>query len=171
MQASLFLFFYSICKAFLPLPSLEAVLLPLCLKYPEKAFVYALISGCGTSIGGWIGYELSFRYGRKFALKWVSQTTLAEGEKQFNTIGIWAVIVGSITPFPDFILAYIAGIVGMNRWLFLILDGSCRFVRSLLMIFALKQVSSFFHLDRYMTIFSIMILVYFIGKYLIKKER
>lgn len=171
MQANLFLFLYSIFKAFLPLPSLEAVLLPLCLKYPQKAILLAFISGGGTSIGGWIGYELSYRYGRKIALKWVTKKTLDEGEKQFNTIGIWAVIVGSITPFPDFILAYVAGIVGMNRWLFLLLDGLCRLIRSLLMIFALQQFNHFLHFDRYITILSILILVYFIGKYFIHKKR
>ena len=73
MKSGLFLFIYSVFKAFLPLPSLEAVLLPLCLLYPDKAFFYAMLSGFGTCIGGHIGYEISNRYGRKAALRFVSE--------------------------------------------------------------------------------------------------
>ena len=36
------LFLYSILKAFLPLPSLEVLLVPLCLKNPQKWMCYWL---------------------------------------------------------------------------------------------------------------------------------
>ena len=65
MKTSLFLFIYSILKAFLPLPSLEAVLLPMALIQPKYAFLYCILTGIGTCIGGHIGYSLSNRYGRK----------------------------------------------------------------------------------------------------------
>ncbi len=171
MKTDLFLFFYSVCKAFLPLPSLEAVLVPLVLVQPSRAFLLALISGVGTFVGGAIGYEIAFRAGRKSILRWISEETLAKGEALFQKHGILAVILGSLTPFPDFILAYLAGLVKMNRFLFLMLDGTCRMIRSLLITASLSAINQFLHLEKYATILSILLLLYFLIRSILKKKR
>lgn len=171
MKSKLFLFVYSILKAFLPLPSLEAVLLPMCLMKPEYAWIYAMISGIGTCIGGLIGYELSFRYGSSIVLKFVDEKTFEKGIVDFKKYGVLSVIVGSISPFPDFILAYVAGMMKMNRWHFIVLDGGCRYIRSIFLIYFSARLNEFFHFDRYITLLSILLLVYFIGRYTFKKKR
>lgn len=170
MNADLFLLIYSCLKAFLPLPSIEAVFVPLCLTAPTRSFYYAVVSGIGTFFGGYIGYELSVSYGRKFALKLVNEHTLAEGEATMDKYGAMAIILGSLTPFPDFVLAYLAGLCKMNRWLFLLLDGGCRFLRSLLVAATLSKASEYIAIEKYSTILSILILVYFLGKYVIRKK-
>ncbi len=170
MNADLFLLIYACLKAFLPLPSIEAVFVPLCLAAPTKSFYYAAVSGIGTFLGGYIGYELSVSYGRKFALKLVNEETLSEGEATMQKYGAMAVILGSLTPFPDFVLAYLAGLCRMNRWLFLLLDGSCRFMRSLLVAATLSKASEFIAIEKYSTLLSILILVYFLSKYVIRKK-
>lgn len=171
MKSNLFLFIYAILKAFLPLPSLEAVLLPMCLLNPESSWIYAIISGAGTCIGGFIGYELSYRYGSSIVLKFVDEKTFEKGIVDFKKYGILSVIIGSISPFPDFILAYVAGIMKMNRWIFIGLDGGCRYLRSIMLIYFSTKLNEFFHIDRYITILSIFLLVYFIGSYTFKKKR
>lgn len=171
MNADLFLIVYSCLKAFLPLPSLEAVLVPFCLADPQKSLYYALISGIGTFLGANFGYELARCYGRDFALRFMSAKTLDQGEVAMKKYGALAIITGSITPFPDFILAYVAGIYKMNRWLFLLLDGGSRFVRSLLVAYSVNQLSEHFAIEKYSTILSILILIYFLLKYTLKKER
>lgn len=171
MKSGLFLFIYSILKAFLPFPSLEAVLLPLCLLHPKNAFYYSLLTAIGTCIGGHIGYEISAHYGKKAALKFVSEETIEQGITKFQKMGYLYVIIGSITPFPDFILAYVAGILNMNKWIFMLLDGGCRWIRSILLIYFSSYLNQFFHFDRYVLVLSILILVYFIGRYALKKRR
>lgn len=171
MKSGLFLFLYSILKAFLPLPSLEAVLLPICLVYPQYAFLYALLSGLGTCVGGHIGYELAYHYGRKIVLKWVREETLEEGIESFRKYGVFSVILGSLSPFPDFILAYVAGIMKMNRWVFMLLDGGCRFLRSLLLIAFSSKLNAYFPIDRYVMILSVLMLVSFFVKNALKKKR
>lgn len=170
MNADFILILYSCLKAFLPLPSLEAVFIPLCLAAPKKSIYYALISGIGTFIGANIGYELSVLYGRKMALKFVGENKLQEGEIIMEKYGVLAVIVGSISPFPDFLLAYLAGISKMNRWLFLFLDGGCRMLRSLLVAYSLTKVNEYVAIEKYSTILSFLILGYFIVRYIFKKE-
>ena len=157
MKTSLFLFIYSILKAFLPLPSLEAVLIPMCLVHPENAFYYALITGIGTCIGGRIGYELSYHFGRKVALKFVSQDVIDEGMSEFNRVGYLFIVIGSISPFPDFILSYIAGLANMNRWIFMALDGGCRFIRSIILVYFSIKLNHYFDFDKY-TLFMISLL-------------
>ncbi len=171
MNTILFLFIYSILKAFLPLPSLEAVLLPLTLLYPDKALLFACLTGIGTCIGGHIGYEISYHFGRKSVLKFVSEETIEEGISEFKKMGYPFIIIGSISPFPDFLLAYIAGLIGMNKWIFMILDGGCRFIRSIILVYFSIQLNQYFELDRYITIFSILILVYFMGKFILKRKK
>ena len=43
---------YACLKAFLPLPSLEVVLIPLILKNPDGWLLYAMEGAVGTAIGG-----------------------------------------------------------------------------------------------------------------------
>lgn len=171
MKTDLFLFFYSTLKAFLPLPSLEAVLVPLVLVQPKRALILALISGVGTSLGGAIGYEIAFRYGRKVVLRFVSENTLTKGEEMIHQHGILAIVLGSLTPFPDFILAYLAGITSMNKALFLLIDGSCRMLRSLFVTFSIAQMSQYFHLEKYAFILTILLFIYFFLRYILKKKR
>ena len=52
---------YACLKAFLPLPSLEVVLIPLILKNPDGWLLYAMEGAVGTAIGGWIGYQIARR--------------------------------------------------------------------------------------------------------------
>lgn len=171
MKTDLFLFIYSICKAFLPLPSLEAVLVPLVFKQPSRALLLALISGAGTCIGGAIGYEIAYRQGRQFILHWTSEETLQKGEKMIQKHGIGAIILGSLTPFPDFILAYLAGLCKMNRFLFLLLDGGCRLIRSLVVTYSFSMLSQWVQLEKYATYLGLFVLLYLLVSYIFKKIR
>ncbi len=87
MNADLFLLIYACLKAFLPLPSLEAVFIPMCLAQPARSFYYALVSGIGTFFGANIGYTLSAVYGRKIALRFVDEQTLDQGEASIDRYG------------------------------------------------------------------------------------
>lgn len=170
MDTFLFLFIYSILKAFLPLPSLEAILLPMCVLYPQYALIYSILTGVGTCIGGLIGYELSYHYGRKLVLKLVNEDVIEEGITKLNKLGYPFIVIGSLTPFPDFLLAYIAGLIKMNKWMFMLVDGSCRFIRSILLVYFSLELNKHFQIDRYVTLISILILVYFLGKFVLKKK-
>lgn len=166
----LFLFLYAFLKAFLPLPSIEAVLIPMSLLYPEYRFLYAVISGIATVLGGFVGYELAYRYGRKITEKWIDENTLRKQEKLMEKHGPIMIIIGALSPFPDFLLAYIAGITHMNRFIFLVLDGGCRFIRSLIVVMLIHQLSHLEYVKEYSSWISIGIIIYYGCKYLLKKR-
>ena len=129
-----------------------------------------MLSGLGTCIGGHIGYEISDHYGRKAALKFVSEEMMASAVEKFKKMGYLYIIIGSLSPFPDFILSYAAGILKMNRWIFMLLDGGCRWIRSLLLIYFSSALNEYFQFDRYISILSILMLCYFMGRYFLKKR-
>ena len=92
------LILYAILKAFLPLPSLEVVLTPLCLKHPEKWLLYSFEGAIGTCIGGAIGYGIAYSVGRKALAHIASDEDIEKGETLMRKHGLLAVFIGGITP-------------------------------------------------------------------------
>ena len=74
------LLLYSVLKAFLPLPSLEVILTPLCLKNPQKWVIYAMEGAIGTCVGGAIGYMIAKLLGKKAFSSLVSEEDMKKGE-------------------------------------------------------------------------------------------
>ena len=154
------LFLYSILKAFLPLPSLEVLLVPLCLKYPQNWIRYSLVGAIGTCIGGAIGYALAYHLGKKALKNIACEADIEKGESLMNRYGVLAVFIGGVTPLPDFLLAYLAGFVHMNFMKFTITDGIARLLRSLLVTFCMNRLHTLINVDRFGMWFSLAILLW-----------
>ena len=159
------LFLYACLKAFLPLPSLEVVLLPLCLKLPAYWLFFCVIGSFGTMLGGAVGYFLAWRFGRKILQHLASTSDIDKGERLMKRYGIIAVIIGGITPIPDFLLAYLAGLMRMPLFPFLLSDGIARFMRSLLVCYDAKEMAMSVPLDRFLNWLSLLIIVYFLWRW------
>ena len=165
------LLLYSVLKAFLPLPSLEVILTPLCLKNPQKWVIYAMEGAIGTCVGGAIGYMIAKLLGKKAFSSLVSEEDMQKGEDMVKRYGVVAVFIGGITPLPDFLLAYLAGFTHMSLPLFLISDGSARLLRSLVVFYGLKTLKTILPFDAFGIWFSLFILVYFLFKWGYKRVR
>lgn len=141
------LFLYSVLKAFLPLPSLEVLLVPLCLKHPESWLWFSFLGAVGTCIGGAIGYYLAYRIGKQVLSNIACEEDITKGEDLMNRYGILAVFIGGVTPLPDFLLAYLAGFAHMNFLKFTITDGTARLLRSLLVTYVLNRMHTVIDVD------------------------
>ena len=82
---------YACLKAFLPLPSLEVVLIPLILKNPDGWLLYAMEGALGTAIGGWIGYQIARRAQQAVLRKFASEQEIASGRQLMDRYGVLAV--------------------------------------------------------------------------------
>lgn len=162
---TLSLFFYSILKAFLPLPSLEVMLIPLVINNPNLIVWYSLIGALGTYIGGSIGYGIAYFLGNSFVLKLTNNETMEKGMDLVNKYGVLAVFIGGITPIPDFILAYLAGLTRMNHFLFAISDAVARLLRSLLVSYTILMFGYVIDFDKWGSIISLVIIIYFVLKW------
>lgn len=159
------LILYAILKAFLPLPSLEVVLVPITLANPANWLLYSLEGAVGTFIGGGIGYWLAHRYGRRALSHMASQNDIDKGEELMNRYGVWAVFIGGITPIPDFLLAYLAGFTHMRFSLFAFCDAFARLLRSLLVCYGLLKLGEIINVDWFGTVFSLVILAWLLFRW------
>lgn len=159
------LILYSILKAFLPLPSLEVVLVPLALHSPEKWILYSLEGAVGTCIGGAIGYVIAYRLGRGAMSHIASAEDIEKGERLMRDYGMLAVFIGGITPIPDFLLAYLAGFTRMNFINFSLCDGIARLIRSLLVTFCLNQLGTIINVDAFGIWFSLIIMIWLLYRW------
>lgn len=149
MKESFFLFFYATCKAFLPLPSLEVVLLPLYLKTPAFLWWYAFLGAIGTFVGGSIGYILASFIKESKWEAFFGKEDWQKGKKLVHQYGILAIFIGGITPIPDFLLAYVAGFVRMPYFAFACSDGIARFLRSCIVLILFAKLGILIDLDKY----------------------
>lgn len=159
------LFLYAILKAFLPLPSLEVLLVPLVIAKPHQWLWYSLIGALGTFIGGGIGYFIAKRLGRKAFEHLASGDDIQKGEDLMKHYGVWAVLIGGITPIPDFLLAYLAGFTNMRFLHFALCDSGARMVRSLLVSYGLIRLGQIVDFDHFGTILSLVILAWMLFRW------
>lgn len=162
---TLSLFLYSVCKAFLPLPSLEVMLIPMVIAAPSQALWFSIVGAVGTFIGGSIGYAIAYFMGSGFILKLSSKGSLDKGMMLVNKYGVLAVFIGGITPIPDFLLAYLAGLTRMNFMLFALSDAIARFLRSLLVSYLVVSFGYVIDLDKWGSLISLVIILYFLFKW------
>ena len=165
------LFLYSILKAFLPLPSLEVVLVPLVLNSPEKWFWYSLIGAVGTCVGGAIGYGIAYFLGKNVLKGLAKNDDVQKGEVLLKRYGLWAIFIGGITPIPDFLLAYLAGFAKMRLLPFLLSDGIARFIRSLLVSLSLKYLGTIINIDAFGTWLCVIVMVFFIIRWGLRRRK
>lgn len=163
------LILYAVLKAFLPLPSLEVVLVPLVMSDPDKWMLYSLEGAIGTFIGGGIGYMIADRLGRKAFIRIAKPEDIEKGEELMNRYGVWAVFIGGITPIPDFLLAYLAGFTHMRFSLFASCDAIARLLRSLLICYCLRKLGEVINVDWFGTVFSLVILIWMMWRWLREK--
>lgn len=159
------LILYAMLKAFLPLPSLEVILVPLCLANMNKWFIYSLEGAIGTFVGGSIGYLIAYKAGRKALINLAGKKDVEIGERLMQKYGMLAVFIGGVTPIPDFLLAYLAGLTHMRFLSFALCDAIARFLRSLVVTYAMKSLGTIMNVDAYGTIFSLLIIVWLLWKW------
>lgn len=159
------LFLYAVLKAFLPLPSLEVILVPLVIANPAHWLRYSLEGAVGTFIGGGIGYVIAARLGKKALKNIATAKDIQKGEELMNRYGVWAVLIGGITPIPDFLLAYLAGFAHMRFSLFALCDAAARLLRSLLVCYGMIKLGEVINVDGFGTIFSLIIFAWLLVRW------
>lgn len=151
---------YAVLKAFLPLPSLEVLLVPLCVREPQSYLRFALEGAAGTCVGGGVGYFLASRFRKSILTHFLSEEQMENWQRLMQKYGVLAVFIGGITPIPDFILPYLAGLTGMNFFAFSLTDGISRFLRSWLVGYSIYQASGLIDFQAYGNLLCAVVLLW-----------
>ena len=110
-------------SSFFPIPP-DLLLIPLVLAAPTRAFWIAFIAVVASVAGGVFGYLIgafAFEAIGKPILDSLGKTgSIAEFNTNFNTYGLWAVLIAGVTPFPFKVITIMSGWTSMPFGVFLV---------------------------------------------------
>ncbi|WP_159999336.1 YqaA family protein [Roseomonas sp. 18066] len=125
-----------------PIPP-DAMLLPMCLARPDRAFRYAAICTIASVLGGLLGYGIGY-----FLFEAVAQPILvAYGHAQaletfrawFDRWGAAVILIKGLTPIPYKIVTIAAGAAAFDPWIFLVASIVTRGLRFFLLAALLRR--------------------------------
>lgn len=96
-------------SSFFPVPP-DLLQIALSVGHPEKAFLYAGVSLCGTILGAAFGYAIGMIGGRPFIRKILKPHYLQLAEKYFHKYDCWAIALAGFTPIPYKVFAVSGGV-------------------------------------------------------------
>jgi membrane protein YqaA with SNARE-associated domain len=119
-------------SSFFPIPP-DAMLLPMCLARPSRAFWYATICTVASVIGGLFGYLIGFllfdTVGR-FLIELYGYGDKVEYFKgAYDQWGHWIIVIAGFTPFPFKVITITSGFVSYNLFWFFVLSALTRGAR------------------------------------------
>jgi len=77
-------------------------------------FNTTLVGGVASVIAGVLGYFFGARIGATKFKQWFGAHHLHKGEKLFQKYGVWAVVIGALSPIPYAAVSWSAGIYDMK---------------------------------------------------------
>ncbi len=90
-------------SSFFPIPP-DVMLIPMVLANPRKAWLFAGVCTAASVAGGFFGYAIGYFF-FETAGKWVIeayglQAAFENFQQLFNEWGLWATVIGGLTPVP-----------------------------------------------------------------------
>jgi membrane protein YqaA with SNARE-associated domain len=126
----------------LPVPP-DAMLIPMSLARPEKAFTYAAVCTAASVAGGVLGYAIGALLYDTVGHWLISLYGYGDKVEAFREAyarwGSWIILLKGLTPIPYKIVTITSGFAGYNLWLFILFSVISRGVRFYLEAFLLSR--------------------------------
>ena len=145
------------------------MLIPMVLAQRHKALLIAIICTVASVLGGLLGYVIGlFLYesiGQLILDLYGIQEKFDLFQSRYNQWGIWAVLIGGVTPFPYKVITIASGVTGLSLPVFIIASIFARgtrfaIVAALLWKFG-ESIQNF--IERYLGILCTVFIALFIG--------
>jgi membrane protein YqaA with SNARE-associated domain len=125
-----------------PVPP-DALLIPMALAQPRKAFWFAAICTAGSVLGGALGYAIGFFLLAKLAQPIIDfyhyHDAFVAFQQKFARYGVWVILIKGLTPIPYKIVTIAAGAAAFNFPLFIGASVVTRGARFFLLAVLLRQ--------------------------------
>lgn len=90
-------------SSFFPIPP-DALLIPMVLAKPERAWIIATVCTIASVAGGFLGYAIGYYFfetwGHSIIEFYGLQDGFARFQQQFNEYGLWVILIKGLTPIP-----------------------------------------------------------------------
>jgi membrane protein YqaA with SNARE-associated domain len=111
--------------SFFPVPP-DALLIPMALARPDRAWRLAAICLAGSVIGGALGYLIGYAVFDQLARPLIELYGYGDRFAAFQALyarwGLWLILVKGLTPIPYKIVTITSGFAGFNLGLFIVLS-------------------------------------------------
>jgi len=163
-------------SSFFPIPP-DAMLLPMVLARPERAWTIATICTVASVVGGFFGYAIGYflfeAVGRPLVEFYNYGDAFARFHEQFNEWGLWIILIKGLTPIPYKIVTIASGVAKFDLLVFALASVATRGARFFLVAGLLKAFGTPLRgfIERYLTLvttaFAVLIVAGFLAiKYL-----
>ena len=129
-------------SSFFPVPP-DAMLIPMSLARPEKAWTYAAVCTIMSVAGGLLGYAIGALLYDTVGQWLISLYGYGDKVEAFRdayaTWGAWIILLKGLTPIPYKIVTITSGFAGYNLWLFILFSIMSRGVRFYVEAFLLNR--------------------------------
>ncbi len=129
-------------SSFFPIPP-DALLVPMALARPQRAWRLAAICTAASVVGGafgyLIGYALFDQLARPLLDAYGYQAAFARFQATYAQYGLWVILVKGLTPIPYKIVTIASGAARFNFWLFMAASLVTRGLRFFLLAALLRR--------------------------------
>lgn len=161
-------------SSFFPIPP-DAMIVPMVLARPERAWRIAFICTVASVVGGFFGYAIGYflfeTIGRPIVDLYGYQAAFDKFQHQFQEWGLWIILIKGMTPIPYKIVTIASGVAHFDLLVFAaasLLTRAARFflVAALLKIFG-PPLRTF--IERYLTLVTTALLLLIVGGFVALK--
>ena len=155
-------------SSFFPIPP-DALLIPMCLARPDRAWRLALICTVSSVVGGAFGYLIGYALFEVLAAAVIQFYHYEAAFERFRAMyaeyGLWVILVKGFTPIPYKIVTIASGAADFNFVVFMLASLATRGARFFLLAAALNAWGDRIRglLDRHFGLFLGLIIVFVIG--------
>lgn len=129
-------------SSFFPIPP-DALLIPMILARPDRAFRLALICTAASVAGGVLGYVIGYALYEQLAapvIRFYHYEAAAEAFRlKFQEWGLWVILIKGLTPIPYKIVTITSGAAGFNFAVFVAASLVTRAARFYLIAVLLRR--------------------------------
>lgn len=145
-----------------PIPP-DAMLVPMALARPERAYFYALITTLTSVAGGLLGYIIGALLYESVGLWVIELYGLEDKAANFRALfaehGHWTIMIAGFTPIPYKLITITSGFAGYDVWMFILLSLLTRGARFFLLAALLYKFGDWIRdfIDRHFAILTTLV--------------
>lgn len=154
-------------SSFFPVPP-DAMLAPMVLAKPDRAYFYAFVCSLASVLGGLLGYMIGYflePLGMWLLAALGKAGTFETSKAMFQQHGAWVILIKGLTPIPYKLITISAGIFRFNLALFVVLSVLTRGLRFFLVAYVLKRWGApmLAVVEKRLALFTVLFVVLLVG--------
>jgi len=161
-------------SSFFPIPP-DALLIPMCLARPDRAWRLAAICTLASVLGGAFGYFIGYALFEVIATPVIQfyhyEAAFERFKAMYAEYGLWVILVKGATPIPYKIVTIASGAASFDFWVFMAASIATRGARFFLVAWLLRTFGASVRefIERRLTLVTTLGVVGIVGGFLLLK--